>query len=177
MTGVWHRRTTVPAAHATVYDRPDGRYVTTWARSTVGLWLETATFVVVPPTADDATLAETVFALVGADAELVGHPARDEWSARRRETVGPILRHARARSWRAFLAPALLVTVSRTGSTWRVAPEQRHATRLDVFETITEETIELPECTLPALATALGQALRAAERAEAEHLARRLRRT
>jgi hypothetical protein len=57
--------------------------------------------------AGDGGLAEAVHGAVRPDARVVRHPAQDEWTAWRRETVAPILRLARVRSWTAFLASAL----------------------------------------------------------------------
>jgi hypothetical protein len=122
---------TADAASATVYGRPDACYVTTSARATSGLWLETGAVVAVPVEAGDGRLAEAV------------------------------------------LAPAVLVAVSRRGTTWRVAPERRDARRLDVFEELPGESVEILDCTVADLAPALRAALETAEGADAPHLSRR----
>lgn len=166
---------TVDGASATVYGRPDACYVTTSARATSGLWLETGAVVAVPVAAGDGRLAEAVHGAVRPDARVVRHPAQDEWTAWRRETVAPILRLARVRSWTAFLAPAVLVAVSRRGTAWRVAPERRDARRPDVFEELPGESVEILDCTVADLAPALRAALETAERADAPHVSRRRR--
>ena len=50
------------------------------------------------------------------------HPGRDEWTDARRNSLGPIMRAAKVRSWKAFITTAALVEVSRTNDTFTVTP-------------------------------------------------------
>jgi hypothetical protein len=146
-----------------VYGRPDAYYVTTSARSTSGLWLESGTVVVVPADSDDEVLAEAVSRAVRRPADVIPHPDRKEWPARHKQALTPILRQAHVRSWRAFAAPARLVSIVREGATCTVTPNRRNARRRDVFEQMTELAAELPDLTVASLACALRAALTAAE--------------
>jgi hypothetical protein len=159
------RRTAESADRALVmvYGRPDAYYVTTSARSTSGLWLESGTVAVVPADSDDDVLAEAVSRAVRRPADVIPHPDRKEWPARQKQALTPILRQAHVRSWRAFVAPARLVSVAREGATCTVTPNRRNARRRDVFEQMTELATELPDFTVASLARALRAALTTAE--------------
>ena len=159
------RRAAEPADRALVmvYSRPDAHYVSTSARSTTGLWLESGTVAAVPADADDEVLADAVSRAVRSPADVVPHPGRDEWPARHKQALAPILLQAHVRSWRAFVAPARLVSVVREGATCTVTPNRRNARRRDVFEQMTELAAELPDLSVASLARALRAALTAAE--------------
>lgn len=159
------RRAAEPADRALVmvYSRPDAHYVTTSARSTTGLWLESGTVAAVPADADDEVLAQAVSRAVRRPADVVPHPGRGEWPARHKQALAPILLQAHVRSWRAFVAPARLVSVVREGATCTVTPNRRNARRRDVFEQMTDLATELPDLNVASLARALRAALTAAE--------------
>jgi hypothetical protein len=131
--------------------------------STSGLWLESGTVAGVPADADDEVLAEVVSRSVSRAADVVPHPGREDWPAWRKQALAPILRQANVRSWRAFVAPAVLVSVAREGATCTVTPHRRDARRRDVFEEMTELAVTLPDLTVASLAPALGAALAAAQ--------------
>jgi hypothetical protein len=130
-------------ALVSIYRRPDAYYVVRSARTTMGLWvgLPERPVVLDVDAAPDA-LGQQVLSLLSPGADVVPHPRQDEWTERARAFRAPILAQARVRSWRAFLAPAELVDVSRQASLVRVTALRRDPKRSDVF-TAAAETIEL----------------------------------
>ncbi|TDD28013.1 hypothetical protein E1218_08755 [Kribbella turkmenica] len=127
-----------------IYRRPDAYYVLRSARTTTGLWLgrpERPVVLDVDTSAD--SLGQQVLSLLSQHAEVVPHPRQDEWTEQGRAFRGPILSQAGVRSWRAFLAPADLVDVSRQASLIKVIPLRRDRRRSDVFNAIDTETTEL----------------------------------
>lgn len=110
----------------------------------MGLWLgRPERPVVIERDASADALGQQVLGLLSQRAEIVPHPRQDEWTEQGRAFRAPILSQARVRSWRAFLAPADLVDVSRRASLVEVIPMRRDLTRSDVFNAVDTETTEL----------------------------------
>lgn len=109
-----------------VYQRPDGYFVVSAERTTDGLWLDVdEPPTVIEPSADAARLG-TVCGLVLANPRpTVPHPLQSEWTEVRRASLDPIIRAAKVRSWRSFLATARLVTVDRSDQQYTVTPMRR----------------------------------------------------
>jgi len=130
-------------AFVAIYHRPDAYYVVGSNRTTMGLWVgRPERPVVLDVAASPDTLGQQVLSLLSQGADIVPHPRQDEWTAQGRAFRAPILAAARVRSWRAFLASAELVDVSRQASLVTVTPMRRDAKRPDVFNA-GAETIEL----------------------------------
>ncbi len=110
----------------------------------MGLWLgrpERPVVMDVDASAD--ALGQQVLSLLSQRAEIVPHPRQDEWTEQGRAFRAPVLSQARVRSWRAFLAPADLVDVTRQASLIKVIPMRRDRKRSDVFNAVDTETTEL----------------------------------
>jgi hypothetical protein len=162
--GVTTNVSPVGEALVEVYRRPDAYYVVTSDRTTMGVWLHSGPAVMVSSHADVLTLADAVSAAAGLDVRVVEHPAQNQWTEWRRQALGPLLRQARVRSWKAFVTPATLVTVHRHGAVCTVTPQKRDQRRVDVFYPMVEDEIELPDCTPARLSRVLSAAFDTAAR-------------
>lgn len=132
------------ASLITIYRRPDGYYLVSSDRTTVGLWVELAQQpVVVDRAAAPDAIGEAALHLVARRAAVIAHPWQNEWAAFRRANRAPLQRRARVRSWRAFVAPADLVSVHRLDNLITVTPLVRDLERTDVFTDNTERSHEL----------------------------------
>jgi hypothetical protein len=154
----------VSQALVVVYSRPDAYYVVTSKRTTAGIWVHSGPADMVSSDDDVQALANAVAAAMEPDALVVRHPAQDHWTEWRRQALGPLLRQAQVRSWKAFVLPAALVTIHRLGRACTVTPERRDQRRVDVFHPMVEDEVELPDCTPAHLIHALCAALEAAAR-------------
>jgi hypothetical protein len=144
------------ASLITIYRRPDGYYLVSSDRTTIGVWVEPAQQpVVVERAAATDAIGRAALDLVSRRAAVVAHPRQDEWTAFRRANLAPLQRRARVRSWRAFVAPADLVSVHRLDDLITVTPQLRDLKRTDVFTANTERSQELTAPTPQSLGVAI----------------------
>ena len=162
--GVTTRPALVSASLVALYCRPDAFYVVASDRTTAGVWLHSGPAERVSNDVGPQALADVVAVAVEPDARVVRHPAPDEWTQWQRQALRPLLRQAGVRSWTAFVAPAGLVTVHRHGIGCTVTPERRDQRQVDAFYPMTEDEIELPDCTPDRLSHALVAAIEATAR-------------
>ena len=124
-----------------VYVRPEAAYVTHSDRTTVGLWMEAEHWERVALEPSDA-LGAIVSRHLHVAPNVLDHPARGEFAARRAAVIAPLLRLAEERSWTGFLRSASLVSVEG-GAPVRVTPMQRDGSRTDAFVPVTVASVLL----------------------------------
>lgn len=124
-----------------VYQRPDGYFVVSFAQSTTGLWLHVSEPPIRIERSADAVRLGTVAGLCLAKPRpIVPHPLQSEWTEVRRAALDPIIRAAKVRSWRSFLATARLVSIERSDQNYIVTPMRRRGTPSSSFKPdITQE--------------------------------------
>lgn len=105
------------------YVRPEGAYITASDRTTVGVWMESNEWEFVRIDEQEQIGAAILRRLASAP-RIVRHPERNEFSTLRSEAIAPLLDLAVVKTWKAFIAPAVLVDVQR-GDAITVTPMRR----------------------------------------------------
>ncbi len=131
-------------SHVSIYFRPEGTYISPSDRTTAGLWIGNAEVTKIGEL-DPNEIGGAVIRGLKTSKLDVPHPGRDEWSAQRRRSLGPIVKLAGLRSWRAFIKAANLVEVWSDGASIVVTAMQRDLRRLDVFY----PSKDIPEQAIP----------------------------
>ncbi len=131
-------------ASVMVYARPDAAYVATFEQTTVGVWVGSGAVEKVP-TDDISVLGAAVSQRLAASRVKVAHPRQSEWTAQRQRSLGPLIRLAGVRSWRAFLSGSVAASVRRDGTLVTVRPYRRDERRIDVFDEVVRDT-QVPGC-------------------------------
>jgi hypothetical protein len=130
--------------------------VVTSAKTTAGLWVHDGE----PRRLNEseavaADLGSEMLARLAQSPRVVPHPARHEWSERRRASLAPILRPAKARSWRSFVSAASLVEAEQLDDVITISPMQPMPRPVGAFEPDMTRTERLDAPS----ATEIGQAV------------------
>lgn len=147
-----------------VFQRPDGYFVVSAEQTTGGLWLyvsEPPT--VIEPSADAVQLGTVVGSCLAHPRPIVPHPSQNDWTEVRRASLAPIMRAAKVRSWRSFLATARLISVDRSDQQYTVTPMQRRGNPSSAFTPDITQEQRLASPSKEALGQAVLVAFRAAQ--------------
>ena len=106
-----------------VYVRPEGVYITSSDRTTVGVWMESGNWEFLPSDEPEGVGAAVIRHLKRPP-RVVRHPERDEFSTLRSEVIAPLLALAGVRTWKAFITPSTLIDV-QGGDGVTVTPMRR----------------------------------------------------
>jgi hypothetical protein len=147
-------------ALVSVYVRPEGAYITSSDRTTVGVWMESGDWEFLPGDEPERVGAAVIRRLKRAP-RLVRLPERDEFSTLRSEVIAPLLALAAVRSWKAFITPATLIDI-QGGDAVTVTPMRRDGRGFSPLLTAREDLSK-------ADAEALGRAVFKAARVLPEH--------
>jgi hypothetical protein len=152
----------VADALAAVYVRPDGYFVTSSDRTTVGLWMESGNWELVT-TGLPTDIGVAVLRHLESSRLDVRHPGRHEFTGLRAERVKPLLSLAGVRTWRAFVISAILIQVERRDAI-HVMSMKRDGRKIDGFTQIVGADIRLDDPSPYELGVAVVEAERVARK-------------